>query len=351
MRWNRGVVISTGDYQICLDPQSSSIPYEHVFISHAHGDHVAGFYSTAVKHSTAETRMIHEARCSRHVDRFQPFSYGEKISVGDMEVLAHNAGHMLGSSQLQVFTPEESIVYTGDINCRRSLTSEAATPIECDTLIVEATYGDPVFIFPERETVYAEVVEWVVNQLSRRRTPVFHAYAAGKSQELMYLLNTFTEVPVVAHPITAKVSSVYGDVHRPLCFVDADSPEGKKLLGEGRCVYIAPTNTRRLPVERPSSAVVTGWCVKFQPRMTDAAFPLSGHADFRQLISYVKAASPSKAYVCAGHEESFASWLRSELGVPAYPIGSIAEEDSRPQSAGSGGTCTLDRWSTPRSRG
>ena len=72
--------------------------------------------------------------------------------------------------------------------------------------------------------------------------------------------------------------------------------------------------------------VVTGWAVddnaKYRYR-ADEAIPLSDHADFKDLINYVKQVSPQKVYITHGFEQ-FVHYLKKE-GFNAYPLEPAAQ--------------------------
>jgi putative mRNA 3-end processing factor len=303
-----------------LDPQSSNIFGDHVFISHAHGDHTAGFDSGAEKYSTAETLRLYEKVHNRDVPKSRLIRHNETIELNGVEVTAYNAGHILGSAQFEIRTPNETVVYTGDINCVDTLTTNAAKAINCDVLIIEATYGNPVFIFPQRETIYAEVAKWTVNQVRERKIPVFQVYPTGKAQEIIKLLDLFTEIPVVTHRLITKISKVCQEYGLASESFDADTKEGKEKLAGGCFAYVTPTfATPKLP-GKISRAVTTGWAIRFRPKTVSAAFPLSSHSDFKQLVDYVKKSKPSMVYTCFGYEEALAEYLRKKCGVNARPI-------------------------------
>src|SRR5436305_3137480 len=70
------------------------------------------------------------------------------------------------------------------------------------------------------------------------------------------------------------------------------------------------------------TAVLTGWAVDPNCRFryqTDAAFPLSDHADFEELIELVKKVAPKKVYTLHGFAADFAQTLR-ELGFDAQAL-------------------------------
>jgi len=249
--------------------------------------------------------------------------------VDDIRVKALDAGHMLGSAQFLIETPNKSILYTGDINCIDTLTTKAAEPEHCDILVIEATYGSPQYRFPSRETVYAEIVEWAVDTIKQGRIPCLHVYAAGKAQEVVRLFNVYTHLPVIVNPRLDGVNETYHRSGVPLDWFSSDSRDGKTILEKDPCVYLTTPSDRAHIGRRFSRAYATGWALSLHSRIT--AFPLSSHADFDQLISFVKACDPEQVFVFTGFAEDLRRALGSKLGldaraVPSYLQRTLAED-------------------------
>jgi len=321
VEWQEGIFISTKEERICFDPQRRKREFDRIFISHSHSDHTAAFSYDAVKYSTFETRQVFEARYRRSVNNFKTIEYDRTVKIGSLEVIPRNAGHILGSTQFEVHTPEESIVYTGDINCVDTLITKAATPIECDILIIETTYGNPTFVFPRREEVYVDIAKWAVDRVREGKTPVFEVYSVGKAQEIVALINYFTELPVVVNRTIGRVNEVHRKFGIDLDFVDVNSREGQEILRGRDCCYIIPPRhgQQDLP-ENAARAIATGWGVRFRPRKYDKVFPLSNHADLGQLLSYIKEVKPSIVYTCLGQSKVFSRYITKKTGIRSLPL-------------------------------
>ena len=319
--WLGGVVIETDDGRMLFDPvpTRSAERDAHIFISHAHSDHTLGFQSNVMKYSTKETKRIFERLREKTVRNWRPVECGQKIRIGDTEILPLNAGHMLGSAQFAVITSDQTYVYTGDLNCVNTLTTEAAEVPECDTLIIEATYGDPSFIFPRRERTYARMVKWALREVKDARMPTFHVYSSGKSQEIVKLFNEYTRLPVVCASVVVRANEAYNEAGVNLSFVEAETAEGKRQLRKGNCVYVTTTGTNSLVPRHASEAMATGWAVRFGSG-SYASFPLSSHAGFDQLIKYVAKTGAKRVYVFTGYSELISKHLRRELKVEADPL-------------------------------
>ena len=280
--WDEGVAVKCGGFSICLDPQTSKTSYRHVFISHAHRDHTYGFAADgAIKYSTRPTVEIFEIFSKKKLSKIKKMKYGEKIKVEDFEIIAYNAGHILGSASYHIHTSEGSILYTGDLNCVDTLVTEAAEPVEADILIIESTYGSPEFLFPSRAEIYTNMVKWVVEKITESKVPVFYLYSVGKSQEVIKMLNEFTDVQIIVHPIIAEINKIYHNWRVTLNVAIQDS-----LMKSGKRVMIIPNgyvNSYKVP--DGASARATGWSLISGDRNS---FPLSSHADFFQLLNFIK---------------------------------------------------------------
>jgi putative mRNA 3-end processing factor len=228
---------------------------------------------------------------------------------------------MLGSAQFLVNTPASSILYTGDINCVDTLTTKAAQPHRCDVLVIEATYGSPFYHFPSRETIYASVVEWAVDMIKQGFIPSLHVYAAGKAQEIVRLFNVYTHLPVIVNPILDGVNNAYRNGGHSLDWTSAASIDGKEVLEKNPCVYLTTPNDKRSIGRKTARAFATGWALSLRGR--NAAFPLSSHADFEQLVSFIKACDPEKVYIFTGFAEELGRSIKSELGLEARAVPSI----------------------------
>lgn len=323
--WANGVVFDTGGPRLIFDPTPgrSSRGDWHVFITHAHSDHTYGFSTSAKKYSTQETLRIYESLREKTVKNAQPIRIGDKLRFDETEVTVLNAGHMLGSCQFEVATPNFTAVYTGDINCVDTLTTQAAERRSCDYLVVEATYGHPSYLFPRRSTMYADIVRWSMTELEEGRIPTFQVYSSGKPQELVRLFNVYTKIPVVCSPTISRANRVHNENGVKLDYHDSSTPEGKRMMKKGGCVYVSTSKGDHTP-KNASKAVTTGWALR-QAFRRCTSFPLSSHADFDQLIQFVKAVNPKKVYIFTGYTDILGAEIERKLGIRAAPLPVIAQ--------------------------
>ncbi len=314
--WRHGVVVATAEDRIVLDAVSGHglSQDDHVFVTHAHADHLYGLRSKSKKYATAETFEIYEQITQRPAQNKVSLKTGKKTKIGDIAVVPLDAGHMLGSVQFLVHLPEKTVLYTGDINCVGTLTTKHADVAHCDELIIEATYGNPFYVFPPRQLIYARMVEWATRQARSGHVPTFRVYAAGKAQEVIRIINEYTKLKVLTCSSVSRVNKAHSRHGVDLEYTDLE--ESDSASQPSACIA---TYARNLQIpEKSIKAVATGWALGSQAR--DFAFPLSSHADFGQLVEHVKKTRAKKVYVYTGYADVFCSYLRKKLGISASPL-------------------------------
>ena len=301
-----------------LDP---SAPVARAFVSHAHGDHVAS-QAGGITLASRETTALLAARFGLAVSR--PLAWGEPVPwdapVGPSVITLVPAGHVLGAAQLVADTPAGRLVYTGDYQSGPGLTHAVGAPVPCDVLVIEATFGLPIFRFPPRDGVRSEIAGWCAARLAANETPVLLAYALGKAQELCVALAE-DGLPIVAHGAVRRVCEAYAELGVALpetrAIVAGDTEPG---------VLVVPPWSRGQPFVKKRKnariAYVSGWARIDAARErfdADAVFTLSDHADFDDLLFTVRATGARRVYTTCGHAAPFAAILR-DLGIDARPL-------------------------------
>ncbi|MBU1197271.1 MBL fold metallo-hydrolase [Candidatus Micrarchaeota archaeon] len=186
-----------------------------IALSHAHLDH-SGYIPALFKRNTApilctfptiplvqllledtlkineynrETPYFSRAQLRKMLHYFRPLSYHQPYAFHDgSEIQLSDAGHILGSAQIEFKSREGRVWYTGDLNTVDSvLHSAAAMPKEsCETLITESTYGGRGH--PNRK----KLEKTFCNEIRRARDDGFvvliPAFAIGRTQELVQML-------------------------------------------------------------------------------------------------------------------------------------------------------------------
>lgn len=123
----------------------------------------------------------------------RPAPYGEPIRPAEaVSVRFHDAGHILGSSWLEVTAGGEGrprrMVFSGDLGMsgRPVLRDPEPVVAEADVLLIESTYGDRL------HRPLAETEDEIVAAFERTRHThgnlIMPAFAVGRTQEIIYIL-------------------------------------------------------------------------------------------------------------------------------------------------------------------
>lgn len=284
------------------------------FISHAHIDHVARHKKIL---ATPQTARLYEKRLGKTETRILKFNETYRLKGATIELFP--SGHILGSAQIMIEKRGVRLVYTGDFKLRRGWTAEKAEIRKCDILIMESTFGLPRYVFPSKQEVEKQIIDFVEETFAQNRTPVILAYTLGKAQEAMKLLGN-KGFKLSVHGSICKLASVYEEFG--IKFKNYVPYRAENLKGR---VLIAPPWTKNsrmiLNIPRKRTAVLTGWAMDGRARNwygADKLFPLSDHADFSELLEYVKKANPAKIYTVHGFT-GFVDHLR-EQGFDAQEL-------------------------------
>jgi metallo-beta-lactamase family protein len=124
----------------------------------------------------------------RCLEQLRPIAYDTQLEVAPGVTAAFSrAGHIVGSSSVRVAVEGVSIAFSGDVGRRADPIMRPPAPVaNVDYLICESTYGDR----RHQDHGIEEALERVIVQtLERRGVVVVPAFAVGRAQHLLYLLS------------------------------------------------------------------------------------------------------------------------------------------------------------------
>ena len=297
-------------------------------VTHAHADHLGGLRKSVKCCKkvlmTCPTRDLAEKldnTIKLRNNRIQTLEYGETIVFGDERITLFKADHILGAAQVLV---EDAggirIVYSGDFRV------DGTPTVECDVLVVEATYGSPSC----RRKFNVDVRELFVSMVERRLRggSVYVFGYHGKLQEAMQLLrDADVSVPFVMPDRVHEIAQVckhhgmrIGDMSLS---TDAD---GHRLLEDNiPCVAFYHMNARGYVGLHNARICLSGWefntaCKQIGDR--EYLVALSDHSDFDGLIEYVKRSKAKQVITdnYRSHGVVLAKEIRKRLGVSAFPM-------------------------------
>ncbi len=310
------MVLSLGGQRIALDSSESSV----CFVSHAHSDHTQALKARGKKFvASSETLALAGYNANGNCIE-------TPAVLDEVEVKLFNSGHVLGSTQLRAEHDGKVFAYTGDFKLRDGLTTKKAEVVECDTLLIEGTYGEAGTVFPERARVFDEMKKWVESRMNEGSV-LLGGYSIGKAQELVKFLNDYCGMAPIVGGRIEEACGVYEKFGVKLDWVSAASEEGEELKKKN-FVSILPHHQvgRELACKlasvyekKISTALATGWANK---RMfdVDEVFPISDHADFEEILEYVEESKAKEVICCHGNEDNLSRELRKK-GHCARAIG------------------------------
>jgi len=322
----QGLYCPPGDFHI--DPVR---PVDRCVITHGHSDHARSGHGAVL--ATPQTLAIMAARYGEgFAAATEAARYGEKISRGDVAVRLVPAGHVLGSAQVVLAWKGVTAVISGDYKRRSDPTCPPFEPVPCNLFVSEATFGLPVFHFPDASDEVAKLLHSVA--LFPERTHLVGAYALGKAQRLIALLRqTGYEKPIYVHGALDSMNALYQAHGVALgALLPATDSARKSLPGE---IVIAPPSAIADKWARrfadPIPAFASGWMmVRARARQRYVELPLvvSDHADWDELTLTVGELKPEEFWITHGNEDALLRWAElNNVAATALEIAGYEDEE------------------------
>lgn len=302
---DRGIYCAAGDFYI--DPWK---PVDRALITHGHADHARYGHGTYLCTDIAAPVMRHRLGDIT----VQTTGYGEVTQIGDATVSFHPAGHVPGSAQIRVDAGDGIWVASGDYKTEDDGLSTPFEPVQCDHFITESTFGLPVFHWQPQIEIAAQINAWWAACRTAGQTAFLGAYALGKAQRLLTMLDPDIG-PVLTHTAIENTNSILRaqgialpDTIRADAALDPKAHPGALILA-------------------PPSALGSAWARKFGPQQTafasgwmamrgvrrrragDRGFVISDHADWNSLLTAIKATKAENIYVTHGYTDIFSRYL------------------------------------------
>ena len=124
---------------------------------------------------------------------FRKQAYGEIVKVSEeISFRFNDAGHILGSSILEVFATEDGktqkFVFSGDLGNKHSAMLRNPTIItEADCLVIESTYGDRDH--DRSVDMFDRFINIIDRTIKRGGNVIIPSFAVGRTQEIIYEIN------------------------------------------------------------------------------------------------------------------------------------------------------------------
>lgn len=308
-----GLYCPAGDFHI--DPWK---PVPRAVITHGHGDHAR--IGMGAYHCTRAGLPILEWRLG--AQDYRAHEYGDPFALGAAKVSLHPAGHVLGSAQVRVEVDGEVWVASGDYKRQPDPTCAPFEVVRCDTFITEATFGLPVYRWPETAEVAREIAEWRDACAAEGVAAVLFCYALGKAQRVLAELAAHADAPVLLHGAIAAGVEVYrrAGIALPGTVTVPELAKGADFAG--RLVLAPPSAAgsawmRRF--RRAQTGFASGWMRirgNRRRRNYDRGFVVSDHADWPDLMRTVRETGASRVIATHGNTDAIVRALRED-GIDA----------------------------------
>lgn len=382
------------DYGVKLGPEKTEYPLpvegslDAAIISHAHLDHSGHLPSLFTNNHclsfmtspTLETSKLlwfdslkiagfegfdsgYSKDDIRKTERFT-FELGYKKQVNITEKTAlefYDAGHIVGSALTKLYLPSgKTLLYTGDFNAAETRLHHKAD-LKCgrvNYLIIESTYGDRDH--PSRKETENAFAESVIDTLDKGGHALVSAFAVGRSQELIDVLEEHKlNVPVYLDGMgqkAAKIMLKYPNAFKNPKFLQRALKKArwvqneqmrKKALKEP-CVIVTTSGMlqggpiqyyiKKLYNDSNSKIFLTGFQVEGTPGrqllesgkisidglpvdvgMKVERYDFSAHSDHSSLLHTVEKLSPEKIVLVHG-DAQVSDAFRQELAGKGFDV-------------------------------
>jgi putative mRNA 3-end processing factor len=293
-------------------------------LTHMHQDHMAGFEhllghceQILMTHATRDLVIALKGQHLRFRRNLIGLDCEKPAPVEDDKVTFYPNGHILGACQVLLEDVEGCrLLYSGDFDL-------STRPPKADVLVLDATYGDPEYVFPnDRSELEKRLIDIVKSELGRKRSVVILTHR-GKMQYLMHLAREqicSEDLTFLASSIDLRLADVYEKYDHTIGKrVAANSTEGRAVISN-QTPFLAffPIGSALKDVEGVSYTriKVSAYGAR-QPivRFSDSyyLFAVSDHADFNGILEYVKECDPKVVIVDAKRSGGNATAFAQEI--------------------------------------
>lgn len=173
-------------------------------------------------------------------------NYGDVTDIApDVRLTLHNSGHILGSSVAHFHIGEGlyNIAVTSDFKYEKTRLFDPAVNNfpRCETLIMEATYGGSRDHQPSRKEAERHMQEILKRTIERKGIVLIPAFAVGRSQEVMIVLEEamrkgiVPEVPIYLDGMIWEATAIHTTYPE---YLNSDLRE--QIFHRGQNPFLAP---------------------------------------------------------------------------------------------------------------
>ena len=295
------------------------LPVENAVISHGHADHARNGHKKILCSNRSEKIIRHRVK----FESIQSLNFQESIRIDDIKLTMYPASHVLGAAQILLETKGRRWLYTGDFRLAEDSSCDAFEPIKTDVLVMESTFGLPVFRWRDELEVFKEIFDMWENCKQTKMNLVLYCYSLGKSQRILHGMKRYfgtSAFPgnIRVHPSISAINNIYK--HHGIDFPDHSAFSLHKEAEDSTLILLPPSvkGTKMIDKCKPCiEAVVSGWMAVRGNRRRETGckgFVLSDHADWTELNRLVELTEAKNVITVHGKSNVFRKYIE-ENGV------------------------------------
>ncbi|MFN7991772.1 MAG: MBL fold metallo-hydrolase [Candidatus Micrarchaeia archaeon] len=287
---------------------------------------------------------------------WDPLLYRKPIRTGETKIELFDAGHIAGSSMVEIEHEGKTFFYTGDFKCEETCMHQAAKYIDgADYLMIESTYAKREH--PPRREIEDKLMEHIYSTLDDGGNVLMPSFALGRTQELISLIRQHDhEIPVYVDGMGRDITKIYlkypqyikdpgafKKAVRSVTMVEgmpekrAATREPSVIISSAGMMNGGPVLNYLFNVNSESKVIFTGYCVEgtngwmlqnkgaimkdeqeLQIDLPVEYLDFSAHAGRSEILEFIKRANPQKVLLVHGDKpEEFARELKEEHGFDA----------------------------------
>lgn len=132
-------------------------------------------------------KLYSETDAEFTVQAIKPVVYHEEFNIKDIKIIFRDAGHIIGSSSIEIFIDGKKAVFSGDLgNYPEDLLAPTEMIDKADTVVMEATYGDRIHSSQDIKQVLTNEISAVERT---NGTLLIPAFSIERTQELLHILD------------------------------------------------------------------------------------------------------------------------------------------------------------------
>lgn len=324
-----------------------------ILVSHAHADHcdrLDYFSKSKVKVLAHPMTMSLKSSLFTNLSNKTMMNSGDTIEFGGLKISAYNSGHCGGSLMFLIEGETKKILFTGDLNTQVTVSTYPARPIECDVVVMEATFGDPKFIFPPRDQVYGDIYKYLNDTFATKDVIIMFCQSLGKVQDIAKLIRNFKENDIriamdsYSYSCTRMYDQYYDKINNEINHFGDDinelpkqsyiqiselfNPKRKTLVMHSmikdKIIDDISNISRTYGLHEPPIVLLSGLSEDILRPIIDmhnpAIFQVSNHSDYQELINFAKLCFASKVCVFHGSAKTFKVEASKELEATVYNL-------------------------------